>query len=201
MDAVRDVVERAGGRIVAVADEPSAPLFPALAVRSSRDPPVQHLEGVRAPHLRRPSRPPEPSWAPRRVRASPARVVPSGTPRRARDRTSAPPPRTPRDARLARPRADPARAPSRQRRRARPSSAAPGEPPSLAPAPRSSPGTARIASRRRPARRPVPRRRRRVGRRRRAREKRRRCGDDRVTRGAGPAELGPFRASLLRREG
>ena len=109
MDAVRDVVERAGGRIVAVADEPSAPLFPALAVRSSRaSSPSSTSKAFAHHHLRRPSRPPEPSWAPpTRSRPPPARVVPSGTPPapRARSNVRAVLPGTPRATRVSRDRA------------------------------------------------------------------------------------------------
>ena len=110
MDAVRDVVERAGGRIVAVADEPSAPLFPALAVRSSRaSSPSSTSKAFAHHHLRRPSRPPELFvGAPDAFAASPPRAsfrvgLP---PRRARDRTSAPcSPGTPRATRVSRDRA------------------------------------------------------------------------------------------------
>jgi hypothetical protein len=111
MDAVRDVVERAGGRIVAVADEPSAPLFPALAVRSSRaSSPSSTSKAFAHHHLRRPSRPPELFvGAPGAFAASPPRARRSewdSPPRRARDRTSAPcSPGTPRATRVSRDRA------------------------------------------------------------------------------------------------
>ena len=169
--------------------------------------PVQHLEGVRAPP------PPAAPPARRALRGRPRRV--RGLPPRARRSAGSATPPAPRarsNVRAVLPR-DPARRASRATAR-RPRSSSPRVTAtscasvvggagrasgSSAPAPRSSPGTARIASRRRGPRTSfgTAGRRRRVGRRRRrAREKRRRRGDDRVTRGPGPAELGPFRASL-----